>query len=660
MPLDGILIFSRPRSVTLEARGPKGSTGDPGGNILAIGLFAAAGALLIPVGTDLVQTSGYSVKGKGHALYVADAAVDAAWVAAHPQSGFISANARGFRLSHDQDLRVTMFGALGDGVANDQPAFMAAQNYVAFIGTGGYGYNIGVPSITVPWPVGGFYNFGGNPLDVTYPVRWLADGVGGGEGGVVLKWNNTSSCVRVQWNDTVGDAGTQAMANHRGSGTVFEGFHIDGGYVAGDEAERHGFHCRGVLVLRDTSVFNCAGDAVHVDADVAQAQKGNANLVTVEGRCFVQNCRDGWWARGGDTNACSTYNFSVVGCRRWSINEGSFLGNCHFGFHLDGSARTAWNTGLANRPCSYVSHGGNQYFVIEGQAAGASVNAPSGTTADNAWWGYWQAGGVSAATGVPAWFNGINVRSGGPVLCWGLNNTSKFIPADVEINGVSQFDQRSLPLGGDFNAFSAVRVSGGNLYRNRLGNLRSDLTGLVSEGSLTLAGSIVARDPTNFLGPNAGSAVVDATTVLASRSTQHVIQWQIFDSGGNPGAVFASIGGYSGLGLIYDTAGARIHRFRIGNVDMAQVVATGLELPAGKVLTVNGQQVIGARGAAVADPAAITSSDAANAAAAPTKAEFDALVLRFNQLRADFTSVRTAQVALLARLRAATGHGVIA
>lgn len=74
----------------------------------------------------------------------------------------------------------------------------------------------------------------------------------------------------------------------------------------------------------------------------------------------------------------------------------------------------------------------------------------------------------------------------------------------------------------------------------------------------------------------------------------------------------------------------------------------------------SGDKVVGARGAAVADPAAITSSDAANSAAAPTKAEFDALVLRFNQLRADFTSERTATVALLARLRAATGHGLIA
>lgn len=56
------------------------------------------------------------------------------------------------------------------------------------------------------------------------------------------------------------------------------------------------------------------------------------------------------------------------------------------------------------------------------------------------------------------------------------------------------------------------------------------------------------------------------------------------------------------------------------------------------VYKVAANQVVGARGAAIAD--------AANSAAAPTKAEFDALVLVVNTV--------------LARLRIATGHGLIA
>jgi hypothetical protein len=100
--------------------------GDPGGNIMAIGLFLAGGTLNIPVGTNIVRTSGYSADGKGGAFYQYDAAVDAAYVAAHPRSAFVSANGRGFRLSLDQQINVCMFGAVGDDAANDGAAFVAA------------------------------------------------------------------------------------------------------------------------------------------------------------------------------------------------------------------------------------------------------------------------------------------------------------------------------------------------------------------------------------------------------------------------------------------------------------------------------------------------------------------------------------------------------
>lgn len=46
--------------------------GDPGGNVMAIGLFAQAGGMDIPAGTDLVQTTGYGALGTGAGLYVFD------------------------------------------------------------------------------------------------------------------------------------------------------------------------------------------------------------------------------------------------------------------------------------------------------------------------------------------------------------------------------------------------------------------------------------------------------------------------------------------------------------------------------------------------------------------------------------------------------------
>ena len=101
--------------------------GDPGGNIMAIGLFVNAAALNIPNGTDAVRTSGYGFKGEGIADYFADAAVDAAFVAANPRTSFISANGRGFRLVQGFLYDVRKFGARCNGVADDSAAILAAN-----------------------------------------------------------------------------------------------------------------------------------------------------------------------------------------------------------------------------------------------------------------------------------------------------------------------------------------------------------------------------------------------------------------------------------------------------------------------------------------------------------------------------------------------------
>lgn len=49
--------------------------GDPGGNVLSVGLFNQIGAMSIPEGTDIIRTSGFSVEGKGAAFYVRTVAV---------------------------------------------------------------------------------------------------------------------------------------------------------------------------------------------------------------------------------------------------------------------------------------------------------------------------------------------------------------------------------------------------------------------------------------------------------------------------------------------------------------------------------------------------------------------------------------------------------
>lgn len=112
--------------------------GDPGGNVMAIGLFNAASSLTIPVGTDLVQTSGYSAKGKGAARYFHDATVDAAYATANPRTSFVDQAGRGFKLDVSNGVAVTQTGAVADAVYNsttskwdgtdDAAAIQAAAN----------------------------------------------------------------------------------------------------------------------------------------------------------------------------------------------------------------------------------------------------------------------------------------------------------------------------------------------------------------------------------------------------------------------------------------------------------------------------------------------------------------------------------------------------
>jgi hypothetical protein len=90
-----------------------------------IGLFIEARAFDIPESTNLVQTSGYSAPGRGHASYSYESTVDAAYIADHPETSFLSANGRGFNLAENESLQPEFFGAAGDGLTDDLDAINA-------------------------------------------------------------------------------------------------------------------------------------------------------------------------------------------------------------------------------------------------------------------------------------------------------------------------------------------------------------------------------------------------------------------------------------------------------------------------------------------------------------------------------------------------------
>lgn len=479
---------------------------------------------------------------------------------------------------------VKWFGATGDGTTVDYAAFVALQNYLGAISRTGFGYNVGIPSAFVPFPTVA-YNFAGNAFDITYPIHWIAEGDGGGSNAsVVLKWNNTSSGLRIQYVDTTGDSGTQAAATHSGSGAIFEGFHFEGGFTNGTEAERHGTHCRAKALFRNCNFFNWAGDAIRLEASTALPIKGNANLVKAE-NCWAENCRSGWACAGNDdTNAGHLTGFSANGCRRWGIQESSFLGNQIIGGHFDGNARTAWNTGAANHPCSYVHDSGNIYFVINGQEAGASTNRPSTTTASNTWWGWWAAGGAAPATGIPTWFNGINVRAGGPILVDGVSNQTVVVSPHIESNGVCQLDQYGMLIGNSFTTGNVVRVSGGVYYQNSMANLTSVLGGFAMAGKLNAKGDINGLSASNNFGPTSGTATDSALTLNTTNTSNSIV----FNVGGVFKTVIKNVSNW----FYYDTIAGGQHNFRINGVDLGQFDTNGINISSGMRLSYNGTAVL--------------------------------------------------------------------
>lgn len=112
--------------------------GDPGGNVMSVGLWSQIGTIAISVGTDLIATSGYDVVGTGAGIYVSDAIATAGLAAAHPHLCRQTSNGRYFRLLPGAaGIFVEQAGAVGSDAVNhavdNRAAVQAAVEYAQAI-----------------------------------------------------------------------------------------------------------------------------------------------------------------------------------------------------------------------------------------------------------------------------------------------------------------------------------------------------------------------------------------------------------------------------------------------------------------------------------------------------------------------------------------------
>lgn len=480
----------------LAAQGPGGAAA-----AAPAGLFARlAGS---DTGADRIMSSGHGRPGEGAAFYVRDEAVDAAYAAAHPRASFIAAGGRGYRLDPQQRLTIQMFGGRADGSLNpvqgarggaygstdNSAALKAALAYLFYnrVHAGGDQYYAASPPIHFP-AAEGVYDFR-STVDIRQTAIFSGDSSGHAAGahGSQLRWR--PGMHGLVFHHYTSDIGDRLLKPTPGGAT---GSVVDGLYLAqhadGNDHGRHDFHAlvmRASMTVRNSSFVGWSGNGVEVTAG---APASNGNLFFIE-NCSAYGNEHGFHLDGGDANAGVLERCDATDNRGYGIFDSGFLGNTIIGCHCD-------QNGLANSEGAYDSgsvaaYRGHLYYVRAGQAAGASANAPSGTTESNQWWGYYVAGASSPAH--PAWSRGMRWREGGAYRVDALGAArSVLIGCYSEgAQGASYLVRPAIVIGG----LHGAPIQGDAIvFGEQLGNLQIN-TGVRIDGTLGIAGSQAATAP---------------------------------------------------------------------------------------------------------------------------------------------------------------------
>lgn len=607
-------------------KGDPGTPGTPGANAGTVGTNAATRAALKAVASPVNRLAAFLTEQGREGVFVWEPTIliathqgdtlEGIYIAPNP-----AANGAWVR-QFTGHVDVRWFGAKGDNTTNDGPAFTAA---LAFLKSRRiqFAYGSGAGSLFIP---AGRYFLGTTTLDLTFGTGLIGEAAGqsAGSGGTILRWTSPTTGIRTQAVNTVGGTGFNAAWTDYSAGRAdIRDLSLDGGFnpATMQESEAHGIQLRVTATVSNVNIFNFAGNGVHVAAAAGGGEgiEGNANVAYFE-RVFVQGCRNGLFFDSADANACTILSCNANANRRWGFWDSSFLGNTYIGCH------TAANgfDGAANSVATACTMNGHRYFVIKDQGTEASTNPPSGTIADNAYWGYLGEGGVYS--GCPAWVSGTAFRDGGAYRSDGFNSPNVFLGCYSENDqGSAQIERPSVIVGGLISVAKtgdpggqlsagtrAIQVD--NLFAT--GYVRAygqstfyeDVSFQKSIGitkSLFVTENATLTSGTNLIGPNTGTK--DNLLIVQATGTYNEISLR------NGGATIGNIGAISNGSGMYLQGYPQV-RFFAGGTHVATANATGIDLTAGKVLSVNGVKVVGAQQVAIANHASDSTVNAILAA----------------------------------------------
>lgn len=474
------------------------------------------------------------------------------------------------------------FGAVGDGTTNDGAAFAAAIAYLKANARVDADSTIYKGSQRLKLDAKHYY-LGTTTLDITHTL--IIEGEGSGKAGghaTKLRWAANTTGIRVQRYNTSGASTVDGVTHHGGDGTIIRGLHLRGAFTdIASEGEYHAIHAKARITAEDVFCDYWQGDGFYsvTDSDSGTATEGNSNCLRLS-TFTAWYCRNGIYLGDADANAGLIEDYDCSYNRRFGWVDNSHIGNVWLAGHTDGNGISY--TAADNIP-TMVTYNGRRFTPVYDQAAGASTNAPPNSATDNTWWIYCYDGGAGGNV-VPTWTNGITVRSGGPWVVWGHVGTQATIIGSYSEPGQAKAQGRDNAL---CIGKQGADVAAGITY------LISNAGALYTRNAITTESNFTAGGAAQTFGPTSGATLNQL--LLRSGTGGSRIGFQ--SGSGSDGGIVVSPGGAMFLGAVGTVT------FRSGSpeVDVFTYDSAGVNLASGKVLKVNGTQVVSSRGAAVAD-----------------------------------------------------------
>jgi hypothetical protein len=447
--------------------------GDPGANVMAVGTFAGLSAMNIPVGTDRIRAS-------NGADYVYDAAVDSAYVAAHPLSAKITLNGRGFRLATDGPW-INILHLQGNTVPGTTD-FVAAVNAAVAMVSAGNEHNLpGGPTI---WFPPGVYRFSG-AINLKKQVILCGGSNGMAGAGQSTSLHFAAGVHGIIINHPQTDNGDTIVAfGGQAGGTILRNLDLYGAKNGVTYDGSHGIYAKSRCILENTSARNFGGHGLYIAGDgniAVPATYGNANCSRVTGGHFEGNLGDGIRIEGGDANVVTVTGTDCSYNDKYGVANYGFLGNIFIGCHTaeNGVYRGA---GLGRPHPAIVNHGGDQYYVVD------ETLAPTTTPGTNA--AVWKrmpdeyVMGVrgTPSTAAPAWASGTVYAMGGCYISTSNAGDTVFVGCYAETGQAPPYlVDPALAIGGQLSAVEGggawLQMDQGVLLSNQtVGYQRKDAT----------------------------------------------------------------------------------------------------------------------------------------------------------------------------------------